>query len=191
MQGVWCGYLFNELGVSMLGVIGFFVLQDEVVRVLVEKVFFGCMMYLDYCCIGGKMVNQWLEQFDGMVIFLVEMEKVKWIMCGKLVEESCFWWLIDVVGGQMFGVFEGYEKQVICEWIEDGWNDGCCQLSFCVLVCGCENVVVEVFVVLVVVLGEVDFDVLVVELVLGWYYFVFGLEVMWCYSECYWCVCVV
>jgi peroxiredoxin family protein len=33
------------------------------------------MMHSDYCRIGGKTVNQWLEEPEGMASFLEEMEK--------------------------------------------------------------------------------------------------------------------
>nr|WP_034334546.1 iron-containing redox enzyme family protein [Herbaspirillum sp. B39] len=190
MQGVRRGYLLNELGASTLGVIGSFVLQDEVVRVLAEKAPFGRMMHSDYCRIGGKTVNQWLEQPDGMATFLAEMEKAKWITRGKPAEESRFWRLIDAAGGQMFGVFEGYEKQVIREWIEDGWNDGRRQPSFRALARGRENAAAEAPAVPAVALGEVDLDALVAELAPGRHHFVPGLEATRRYSERYRRACV-
>ncbi|MDR6395269.1 iron-containing redox enzyme family protein [Herbaspirillum seropedicae] len=130
LQRMRRGYLLNELGASTLGVIGSFDLDQEVQRVLADKAAFGRMMHSDYCRIGGKTVNQWLERPEGMRDFLAAMEQGKWILRGEPAGHSRFWRLIDAPGGEMFGVFNGYEKQVIREWIETGWDDAPRQPSF-------------------------------------------------------------
>ncbi|MGB9983605.1 MULTISPECIES: iron-containing redox enzyme family protein [unclassified Herbaspirillum] len=130
MRGVRRGYLLNDLGLSTMDVINTFDLDQEVVRLMQEKAQFGRMMHSDYCRIGGKTVNQWLEQPDGMVRFLQELVRAKWIMRAAPVSESRFWRLIDAPGGQMFGVFDDYEKQLIREWIEAEWSEGKRQPSY-------------------------------------------------------------
>lgn len=190
MQGVRRGYLLNELGASTLGVIQSFALQEEVVQVLAGKAPFGRMMHSDYCRIGGKTVNQWLEQPEGMSRFLEEMEKANWIARGKQASQSRFWRLIDAAGGQMFGVFDGYEKQVIREWIEEGWTGGRRQPTFRALARGLENAAAEAAAVPAVALREVDLDALVAELAPGRHHVVPGLEATRRYSERYRRACV-
>ncbi|OWY32235.1 iron-containing redox enzyme family protein [Herbaspirillum aquaticum] len=190
MAGVRRGYLLNELGASTLGVIGSFSLEQEVVRVLAEKAAFGRMMHSDYCRIGGKTVNQWLEEPEGMASFLEEMEKAKWITRGREASESRFWRLIDAAGGQMFGVFDGYEKQVIREWIEQGWSDGRRQPSFRAMARGRDSAAAEAPAVPALAAREVDLDALVAELAPGRHHFVPGLEATRLYSERYRRACV-
>lgn len=113
------GYLLNELGASTVSVISSFDLEEELVRLLAEKSRFGKLMHSDYCRIGGKTVNQWLEEPASISAFLAELQKGKWIVRGVDAGESRFWRLIDAAGGEMFGVFSGYEKQVLREWIEN------------------------------------------------------------------------
>ncbi|BEV16861.1 iron-containing redox enzyme family protein [Herbaspirillum sp. DW155] len=190
MEGVRRGYLLNELGASTLGVIRSFSLQDEVVQVLTSKAPFGRMMHSDYCRIGGKTVNQWLEQPEGMARFLEEMQKANWITRGKEASQSRFWRLIDAAGGQMFGVFDGYEKQVIREWIEEGWSDGRRQPTFRALARGRENAAAEAPAVPAVALREVDLDALVADLAPGRHHIVPGLEATRLYSQRYRRACV-
>jgi len=190
MAGVRRGYLLNEPGASTLGVIQSFSLQQEVVRVLAEKAAFGRMMHSDYCRIGGKTVNQWLEEPEGMARFLEEMEKAKWITRGKEASESRFWRLIDAAGGQMFGVFDGYEKQVIREWIEEGWTDGRRQPSFRALARGRDNAAAEAPAVPALAARELDLDTLVAELGPGRHHFAPGLAATRLYSERYRRACV-
>ncbi|MBP0599842.1 iron-containing redox enzyme family protein [Herbaspirillum sp. LeCh32-8] len=120
LLGVRRGYLLNELGASTMSVIESFDTQREVVRILAEKARYGKMMHSDYCRIGGKTVNEWLEEPASIARFLVELVNGKWILRGAPAEHSRFWRLVNAAGGEMFGVFTSYEKAVLKEWIEDG-----------------------------------------------------------------------
>jgi len=123
MRRVRRGYLLNELGTSTTDIIGGFDIDDEVVRMLAGKARYGSHMHSDYCRFGGKTVNQWLQDPGSTADFLGELVKAKWIERGRAADESRFWRLIERAGGEMFGVFDSYEKQLLKDWIEQGWTD--------------------------------------------------------------------
>ncbi|MCA1323366.1 iron-containing redox enzyme family protein [Herbaspirillum seropedicae] len=117
------GYLLNELGASTMDIIEGFDLDQEVVRMLASKARYGSHMHSDYCRFGGKTVNQWLQDPASTADFLAELQKSRWIERGRAADESRFWRLIERAGGEMFGVFDGVEKQLLKDWIEHGWSD--------------------------------------------------------------------
>lgn len=123
MRRVRRGYLLNDLGASTTDIIGGFDIDDEVVRMLAGKARYGSHMHSDYCRFGGKTVNQWLQDPGSTADFLAELEKSKWIERGRAADDSRFWRLIERAGGEMFGVFDSYEKQLLKDWIEQGWTE--------------------------------------------------------------------
>ena len=191
LQGVRRGYLLNDLGLSTMDVINSFDLEQEVVSVMQDKAQFGRMMHSDYCRIGGKTVNQWLEQPDGMARFLEELTKARWIIRAAPAEESRFWRLIDAPGGQMFGVFDDYEKQTIREWIETGWSDAKRQASYRALARGRQGEpMAPQGGPRVVIRSTQQLDALVEQMSPGRHHFVPGLEATRRFSALYRTACV-
>jgi hypothetical protein len=117
MQRVINGVKLNDVGLSTLDIIRHFDMQDEVVRILQSKANIGQFMHSDRCVIGGKTVNDWLKDQDQIAVFLQEMEKVGWVKRHQNPEDSPFWKVIAGDKAPMFGVFTGYEQQVIYDWI--------------------------------------------------------------------------
>ena len=111
------GYQLNELGMGSTAVIQAFDLEQELVEVLERKRSFGQHMHSDYCKLEGKTVNQWLATPGQIRPFLMALQDRGWIKRHEDPQHSRFWQLIDGPGAAMFGVFSGYEKQVLHDWI--------------------------------------------------------------------------
>ncbi|KAF1043251.1 iron-containing redox enzyme family protein [Xylophilus sp.] len=129
-QRVRTGYRLNDLGASTLSVIEGFDARREVCRILERKSIAGRNAHSDYCRLGGKTVNQWLAEPDGMAGFLATLEKAGWIQRNAPPSQSRFWNLLQGPRAEMFGVFDGYELQVIHDWIRgDASADGADHLA--------------------------------------------------------------
>jgi len=122
MQRVRAGYQLNELGSGTASTIAAFDLEEELVAMLERKQAFAQHMHSDYCKIEGRTVNQWLAEPDGIRAFLGALKRKGWIKRKADPAESRFWQLIEGPGAAMFGVFSGYEKQLIADWIADGYT---------------------------------------------------------------------
>ena len=116
------GYQLNDLGAGTTAVIGAFDLEREVVAMLESKRSFGQHMHSDYCRLEGRTVNEWLAAPGQCRAFLAALENKSWIKRGQDPSLSRFWQLIDGPGAVMFGVFNGYEKQLIRDWICADWQ---------------------------------------------------------------------
>jgi len=117
------GYRLNDLGKGSTAVIEEFDLQRAVVTMLERKAIFGQHMHSDYCRIEDRTINQWLAAPGQMADFLAALERKSWIKRGQPVEQSRFWRLIEGSEAVMFGVFNGYEKQLLSDWITDDCPD--------------------------------------------------------------------
>lgn len=117
------GYKLNELGVGSTAVIESFNLEAEVVAMLERKRSFGQHMHSDYCCLEGKTVNEWLAAPDQIPAFLAVLQNRGWIKRNENPDQSRFWQLIEGAGAPMFGVFSGYEKQLLRDWIAGMWSE--------------------------------------------------------------------
>jgi hypothetical protein len=117
------GYLLNELGKGTQAVIGSFDLEQEVVAMLERKRSFGKHMHSDYCRIEGLTVNEWLAKPGQCRAFLAALENKGWIKRYQDPSESRFWQMIDGPGAVMFGVFSGYEMQLLRDWITGDWKE--------------------------------------------------------------------
>lgn len=117
LRRVAAGWRLNEAGASTLSVIDGFDLDTEVRRILVAKSDLGRLMHADRCRIAGRTVNDWLRTPAQTEAFLDELVRSGWIRRGRPAAESRFWRLLDQQGGPMFGVFDGYERQVLHDWI--------------------------------------------------------------------------
>lgn len=111
------GYLLNELGKGTKAVISSFDLEQEVVAMLERKRSFGQHMHSDYCRLEGQTVNEWLAEPGRCRAFLSALENKGWIKRHQDPVNSRFWQLIDGPGAVMFGVFSGYEMQLLRDWI--------------------------------------------------------------------------
>ncbi len=116
------GYQLNDLGAGTAAVIKAFDLERELVAMLESKRSFGQHMHSDYCRLEGRTVNEWLAAPGQSREFLQVLEKKGWIKRGENPNLSRFWQLIDGPGAVMFGVFNGYEKQLIRDWISADWQ---------------------------------------------------------------------
>jgi hypothetical protein len=116
------GYRLNDLGLGSTAVIQGFNLQDEVVAMLERKRAFGQHMHSDYCRFEGKTVNQWLSHPGQITGFLGALEDKGWIKRNQDPADSRFWQLIEGTGAAMFGVFSGYEKRLLHDWIAGDWS---------------------------------------------------------------------
>lgn len=121
MQRVRAGYQLNELGIGTRAAIAAFDLEDELVAMFERKQAFAQHMHSDYCKIEGRTVNQWLAEPGGIRPFLTALERKGWIKRKADPAQSRFWQLIDGPGAAMFGVFSAYEKQLLADWIADGY----------------------------------------------------------------------
>lgn len=115
------GYRLNDLGPGTSAIIKDFNLHDELVALLERKRSYGQHMHSDYCRFEGKTVNQWLAQPGQIGAFLQALEDKGWIRRNQDPGESRFWQLIEGAGAAMFGVFSGYEKEVLHDWIAGDW----------------------------------------------------------------------
>lgn len=117
------GYLLNELGQGTQAVISSFDLEQEVVAMLERKRSFGQYMHSDYCRLEGLTVNEWLAKPGQCRAFLAALENKGWIKRHHDPSQSRFWQLIDGPGAVMFGVFSGYEMQLLRDWITGNWKE--------------------------------------------------------------------
>lgn len=122
LQRMRAGYNLNELGVGSTQVIRGFDLAHEVVAMLERKREFGQHMHSDYCQLDGKTVNQWLQKPGQIPAFLDALQARGWIKRHQDPALSRFWQLIDGPGAAMFGVFNGYEQQLLHDWIAGSWQ---------------------------------------------------------------------
>jgi hypothetical protein len=116
------GYRLNDLGPGSTAVIAGFDLQQEVIAMLERKRTYGQHMHSDYCQIEGQTVNQWLATPGQTEDFLGALQRKGWIKRHGPPGESRFWQLIEGDTAAMFGVFSGYEKQLLHDWIAGDWQ---------------------------------------------------------------------
>lgn len=83
-----------------------------------SKALFGKNMHSDYCRIGGRHVNDWLGEPEAMPQFLAALQQQGWVRRGERAENSRFWALLQGERARMFGVFTGYEEQLLRDWMQ-------------------------------------------------------------------------
>lgn len=113
------GYKLNDLGMGTLDAIDSFDITQALLTVLRDKAIVGSAVHSDYCRVGGRTVSDWLSEPERMPDFLAALETAGWIKRGEAPEKSRFWKLISGERAEMFGVFTGYEQQLIRDWITD------------------------------------------------------------------------
>lgn len=121
LERVANGYRLNELGINSNAVIDSFDLEQELISMLERKRAFGSQVHSDFCRIDGRTVNQWLSEPGQMPAFLRALERRQWVKRHEDPHNSRFWRLCSGAGAQMFGVFNGFEKQLLKDWIAGEW----------------------------------------------------------------------
>ncbi len=104
-------------GVGTAQVIAGFDIEAEVLRIFRAKSAAGSGTHSDYCRVAGRSINDWLAVPEQMPAFLSALEEAGWIRHGEPAQSSRFWGLLQGERAEMFGVFSGYELQVICDWL--------------------------------------------------------------------------
>jgi len=122
LERVRAGYRLNDLGVGSTAVIKAFDLEQEVVDMLERKRSFGQHMHSDYCRLEGRTINEWLAAPGQSLAFLDVLQRKGWIKRHQDPQDSRFWQLLDGPGAVMFGVFSGYEMQLLRDWISGDWR---------------------------------------------------------------------
>ena len=128
-QRVARGYRLNDLGLGSSAVIQAFDLERELVAMLERKRRFGQHLHGDHCRVDGRSVNQWLAQPGQIPAFLEALQGQGWIKRHQDPGRSRFWQLVEGAGAAMFGVFNGFEKQLLHDWIagDEGAAAACAQ----------------------------------------------------------------
>lgn len=67
-------------------------------------------------------MNEWLSAAGQVEDFLGALERKGWIKRHCPPQESRFWNLIEGSTAAMFGVFSGYEKQLLRDWMAGDWR---------------------------------------------------------------------
>ena len=119
------GYQLVNAGMGSCEVIEGFDIEREVVRILAQKSMAGHGAHSDYCRVEGRHINDWLARPEDIPAFLATLQRAGWIRRNAPVGQSRFWGLLQGARAEMFGVFSGYELQVIHDWIRgDASADG-------------------------------------------------------------------
>ena len=114
------GAKLAEVGVGTTQVIQGFDIEAEALRILAGKSGTGHGAHSDYCRVAGRSVNEWLASPDNLPGFVQALQSVGWIKLGEPAQNSRFWKLLQGERAEMFGVFSGYELQVIYDWLRGG-----------------------------------------------------------------------
>lgn len=122
LQRLQNGYRLNDLGKNSTDVIRSFDLEQQVISMLENKRTFGQHMHSDYCRLEGRTINEWLATPGQSRQFLAALQDRGWIKRHQDPRDSRFWTLIDGPGAVMFGVFSGYEMQLLKDWISGDWH---------------------------------------------------------------------
>ena len=111
------GYQLNDVGLGATTIISEFDLEHELIGMLERKRPFGQNVHSDFCTLDGQTVNEWLSKPDQLHRFLEILKDKQWIIHNEDPQKSRFWRLIDGPKAPMAGVFSGYEKQLLHDWI--------------------------------------------------------------------------
>ena len=113
------GYRLNSVGMGTPQAIASFDIEQELLRVFADKALIGEKLHSDYCLIAGRSVSGWLSSSGEMADLLKTLQSAGWIRRGESPEHSRFWRLLTDEQAPMFGVFDGYEQQLLRDWIMD------------------------------------------------------------------------
>jgi hypothetical protein len=62
-------------------------------------------------------LSDWLSSPEEIPQLLTALQSAGWIRRGQSPEKSRFWHLLTDEQAAMFGVFDGYEQQLLADWI--------------------------------------------------------------------------
>ena len=116
------GYRLNQLGLGSTRVIADFDLEREVVAMLERKRQVAGSVHSDQCRLEGRTLNQWLAAPGAMPGFIAALQTRGWIRRHQDPQQSRFWQLVEGPRAAMFGVFSGYERQLLHDWIAGDWQ---------------------------------------------------------------------
>jgi hypothetical protein len=111
------GAALANYGVGTEEIIQKFHLTHEVEEIFTKKARAGRGAHSNYCRFEGRSVNEWLSDPANIPQFLATLENKGWIQKNQSPTESKFWRLLTGERAEMFGVFSGYELQLIHDWI--------------------------------------------------------------------------
>ncbi|WP_207768327.1 iron-containing redox enzyme family protein [Marinobacter halophilus] len=111
------GFRLNLVGMGTPQAIESFDIEQELQRVFADKALIGAQLHSDYCLVGGRSVSDWLSSPGEIVDLLSALQSAGWIRRGESPEQSRFWRLLTDEQAPMFGVFDGYEQQLLKDWI--------------------------------------------------------------------------
>ena len=111
------GYALNQHGMTSMQIIQHLDLEKFLYKILKRKALIGALVHNDKCQIGGKSINQWLNDQNDIEAFVQQLIEKKWIRFNTNPEHSPFWRMISHEDGKMYGVFNSTEKQIIYDWI--------------------------------------------------------------------------
>lgn len=114
---VRAGAKLGHLGTGTLDIVRNFDIEREVVRILARKAPAGHGAHSNFCKLGGRSVNDWLALPEDVPAFLSALCQAGWIQRDRPAGESRFWNLLQGDRAEMYGVFSGYELQLIHDWI--------------------------------------------------------------------------
>lgn len=111
------GARLNMAGMGSVDIIRQFSLEEELLCIFKEKAGIGQFMHNPHCRIGGRNLQEWLSDDEGMPGLLQALQHHGWIKRHQDPRWSRFWQLVESGQAVMFGVFSAYEKQVLYDWI--------------------------------------------------------------------------
>ncbi|MGZ5179518.1 MAG: iron-containing redox enzyme family protein [Ramlibacter sp.] len=111
------GSQLASAGPGTTAVIEGFDIERELLHILRHKARTGSGAHSNYCKVAGRGVNDWLAAPDDLPAFLAALQAAGWIRRGEPPGHSRFWNLLQGERAEMFGVFSGYELQVVHDWI--------------------------------------------------------------------------
>lgn len=112
------GYQLNLVGMGTEQAIASFDLDQELLRVLADKAAVGAQLHSDYCRLAGRSVTDWLSSPGEVPGLLAALQAAGWVRRGLPADQSRFWRLLTDAQAPMFGVFDGYELQLLRDWIQ-------------------------------------------------------------------------
>lgn len=113
---VVAGYKLNMLS-GTVEVIEGFDLEAELLDALERKAAIGAPLHGSACKVGGRSIGEWLGERGSVRGFLAKLEEIGWVRRHQDPAQSRFWRLIEGDQAPMFGVFSGYERQLVHDWI--------------------------------------------------------------------------
>lgn len=115
------GHGLRHWGTGSLDVIAGLDLEAAVLQMMQQKAVYGQLSHSDRCRIQGKTINAWLVDDASTAEFLQVMQQTGWIRRHENPDHSRFWGLMSGAQPLMQGVFNGFELQLLHDWIAGDW----------------------------------------------------------------------